>query len=420
MKNNLENSIKESLKGYELPYDPSAWEAMSKKLDKVMPVSPKSNLKWYLGGAATVAVIVTTIALWPADKSTSMDNVKTAQNELNTANRNVNGDNTSLNATNNKSGKTNTVSQDASVNNIEVANDVNPVKQILNEVNIITPLNVNNSNQNINQAINPISYTGITPITSKKIEIVDISNICLGESISIVNKNDINLTLLDPNGSKTIVKSNKTTSITPELEGKYAIGYTENGELTSKSFNVMPSPNADFTIDDKNIYEKGLPTVNVSTNSIGNSYLWDFGKQTENGAKEASVHYFKKGNYTISLTVEGSNGCKSKVSQTVEIVDNYNLMAVLWLDLSNSTGSAYNSFMPYALTQRQVDFKMKIIDLKDGGIVFETTDSSDEWKGIDRRTGQLVEKDKAFMWTVSLNNPEKGEKSEYTGSVTTK
>jgi len=31
MKNNLENSIKESVKGYELPYDPSAWEAMSKK-----------------------------------------------------------------------------------------------------------------------------------------------------------------------------------------------------------------------------------------------------------------------------------------------------------------------------------------------------------------------------------------------------
>jgi hypothetical protein len=63
---------------------------------------------------------------------------------------------------------------------------------------------------------------------------------------------------------------------------------------------------------------------------------------------------------------------------------------------------------------------MKIIDLKDGGIVFETTDASDEWKGMDRRTGQQVEKNKAFMWTVSLNNPEKGEKSEYSGSVTTK
>ena len=70
MINNLENNIKESVKGYELPYDPSAWKAMSKKLDQVMPVSPKSNLKWYLGGAATIAVIVTTIALWPSDKST--------------------------------------------------------------------------------------------------------------------------------------------------------------------------------------------------------------------------------------------------------------------------------------------------------------------------------------------------------------
>ena len=37
MKNNLENSIKQSLENYELEYNSSAWDAMSNKLDASAP-----------------------------------------------------------------------------------------------------------------------------------------------------------------------------------------------------------------------------------------------------------------------------------------------------------------------------------------------------------------------------------------------
>lgn len=422
MKNNLENSIKESLKGYEMSYDSSAWEALSKKLDHVMPVSPKSNTKWYLGGAATVAVIVTTIALWPAENNSTPKNIASNTNELNSVVNKGNVNSVSNNkgqeatATNQSTNKSNTlVDENVGIKTMATENPIISIGSLINPLNpTVNYQNTNGGSSNLGVGSN----TGNEPI---KIEIATVKDICFGENISISNKNEVSLIIVDPNGLKTTIKSNKTISFVPETDGKHSIGYIENDQYISKeTFTVLPSPKADFSIDDKNIYEKGLPTVNVSTNSIGASYLWDFGKQTVEDTKETSVHYFKKDNYTISLTVEGLNGCKSKASQTVEIVDNYNLMAVLWLDLSNPTGSAYNSFMPYALTERQVDFKMKIIDLKDGGIVFETTDASDEWKGMDRRTGQQVEKNKAFMWTVSLNNPEKGEKSEYTGSVTTK
>jgi hypothetical protein len=417
MKNNLENSIKESVKGYELPYDPSAWEAMSKKLDHVMPVSPKSNLKWYLGGAATVAVIITTIALWPADKSTSIDNAKTAQNELSSVNNTVNTENSSTTTSNNKSDKTNTVSKDASINTIEVATDVNPVKQILNEVNIISPLKVNNSNQSTNPTVNPISYTGISPMSSKKIEIADMNNICLGESISIVNKNDVNLTIIDPNGTKTIIKSNKTTSITPELEGKYTIGSSENGQLTSKSFNVVPLPKIDFSIDDQNSYENGLPSINVSATTSGYSYTWDLENQKGSVyGKDISVHYFNKGSYKVSLTIQGANGCKATETKTIHIADDYNLLAVNAFD-PNANDMRLNSFMPFALTQRNVDFNMIIIDPKDGAVIFETNDATNHWTGVDKRNGQMVPANKAYIWKVVIQNPVKGEKSEYKSTI---
>ena len=416
MINNLENNIKESVKGYELPYDPSAWKAMSKKLDQVMPVSPKSNLKWYLGGAATVAVIVTTIALWPADKSTSIDNVKTSKNEVSSTNT-INIENISTTTSNNNSDNTNTATNDASINNVEVTNDVNPVKQILNEVNVITPLKVNNSNQNTNQSVNPISYTGISPTTSKKIEIADINNICLGESISIVNTNDVNLTLLDPNGLKTIVKANKTIAITPEIDGKYSIEYSENAQLTSKSFNVVPLPKPDFSIDDQNSYENGLPSINVSATTSGYSYTWDLENQKGSVfGKDISVHYFNKGSYKVSLTIQGTNGCKGTETKTIHVDDDYNLLAVNAFDPS-SNDIRLNSFMPFALTQRNVDFNLIIIDPKDGAVIFETNDATNPWKGIDKRNGQMIEANKAFIWKVVLKNPVKGEKSEYKSTI---
>src|SRR5574343_502679 len=93
MKDNFENNIKESLNGFEVPYDAAAWSAMSKRLDQTMPTSGGSNLKWYLGGAATVAVIVTTALLWPSTDveksqhitSTSTEKVKETEDQVHTS-----------------------------------------------------------------------------------------------------------------------------------------------------------------------------------------------------------------------------------------------------------------------------------------------------------------------------------------------
>jgi hypothetical protein len=60
---------------------------------------------------------------------------------------------------------------------------------------------------------------------------------------------------------------------------------------------------------------------------------------------------------------------------------------------------------------------MIILDPDNLGIVFETTEASNPWTGIDRRDGKMVPAQKAYIWKVSLSNPEQGEKSEYKGTI---
>ena len=74
--------------------------------------------------------------------------------------------------------------------------------------------------------------------------------------------------------------------------------------------------------------------------------------------------------------------------------------------------------MPFALTQRDVKFTLIILDRRDGGIVYQTSDASMPWNGIDMRSGQLVNSNQDFIWKVQLVNPLPGESSEYKGIIT--
>ena len=422
MKDNLENSIKESLGEYEMPYDSSAWSKMSKRLDQTFPVAPKSNTKWLLGGAAALIAMLTTVALWPTDGAVAPEKE---------------------NSTEQTATKSKTL-EESSIPTIEkqksILNKPTPIKvtELIENLSNITTKTVGVDQNNTTtgketisisqQLIQKGSQINLAPKESsllinnnspkKNIEVEAIENSCLGESISIPNKNDINLIITDPIGSKSIIKSNKSLTYTPESEGKYTVGYFENDEfITVENFNVLSSPKIDFSIDDQTKYENGLPTINLSTNAIGTSYIWSFeGQKGTISGKDVKAHYFNKGAYSISLTVQGSNGCKASEVKTVNVDDDYNLLAVTAFDpLSNDIRK--NSFIPFALTQRSVDFNMIILDPKDGAIIFESNDTTNPWKGIDRRNGQLVDSNKTYIWRVIIENPEKGETTEYKGTI---
>lgn len=421
MKHNLENSIKESLGKYEIPYDSNAWSKMSKRLDQSFPVAPKSNIKWFLGGAAALVAIFTTVALWPTDIAVTPEKQNATKQTASKSNDSeeisiptIENQKSTVNEPTSKVAKSQEILRNIEITSVgSEKNTISTVKEtISNSQQTIQKGNQVNAEPKVSNSI----VENNSP--KKDIEITAIENSCFGEPISILNKNEINLILTDPIGTKSIIKSNKSLTYTPESEGKYTIGYLENDEFIAiENFNILSIPKIDFSIDDQIKYENGLPTINLSTNSIGSSHIWSFENQKGTiSGKDAKVHYFNKGEYSISLTVQGSNGCKASEVKTVRVDDDYNLLAVTAFDpLSNDIRKS--SFIPFALTQRTVDFNMIILDPKDGAIIFETNDTTNPWKGNDRRNGQLIDANKTYIWRVTIENPEKGEKSEYKGTI---
>ncbi|MEZ7930616.1 MAG: hypothetical protein QMC21_03735, partial [Flavobacteriales bacterium] len=53
MKNNFEQLIKNSLENHEVTYEAGAWE----KFNKAQPPTPLYKSKWFVGGAALIAII---------------------------------------------------------------------------------------------------------------------------------------------------------------------------------------------------------------------------------------------------------------------------------------------------------------------------------------------------------------------------
>ncbi|MEN9999251.1 MAG: hypothetical protein RI922_2241 [Bacteroidota bacterium] len=414
MKDNFENNIKESLNGFEVPYDATAWTAISKRLDQAMPVSGNSNLKWYLGGAATVAVIVTTALLWPSTDveksqhitSTSTEKVKETEDQVHTSkgtsSHTTIQDASSIEAPekNTSNGTSNPVSFDPAPNIFD-----NPIDYIKTKENTYM-----NEDEPVNSIFDPIIEMVAPTVPS-------VANICLNESTTINNPNKQELTVVGPNGITTI-KGNSSLQYTPDSEGIYNLGFMVNGIFNSKeSFVVKPLPKVDFTIDETYHYENGVPSINLATNSQGVAHVWNFeGQNGTTTGTEAKAHFFYKGEYDITLTVTGSNSCKSSVAKSVQIEETYNLLAVNGFD-PMSGDNRINSFIPRGLVERSADFRMIIIDPTDGAIIFETNDVSNPWRGLDKRNGQMVSANKAFIWKVTLNNPLKGENPEYKGTI---
>jgi hypothetical protein len=414
MKDNFENNIKESLNGFEVPYDATAWTAISKRLDQTMPVSGNSNLKWYLGGAATVAVIVTTALLWPSTDveklqhitSTSTEKVKETEDQVHTSkgtsSHTTIQDASSIEAPekNTSNGTSNPVSFDPAPNIFD-----NPIDYIKTKENTYM-----NEDEPVNSIFDPIIEMVAPTVPS-------VANICLNESTTINNPNKQELTVVGPNGITTI-KGNSSLQYTPDSEGIYNLGFMVNGIFNSKeSFVVKPLPKVDFTIDETYHYENGVPSINLATNSQGVAHVWNFeGQNGTTTGTEAKAHFFYKGEYDITLTVTGSNSCKSSVAKSVQIEETYNLLAVNGFD-PMSGDNRINSFIPRGLVERSADFRMIIIDPTDGAIIFETNDVSNPWRGLDKRNGQMVSANKAFIWKVTLNNPMKGENPEYKGTI---
>jgi len=433
MKNNIEQKIKESLQNHEMPYNASAWSTMQAKLDVVKPVSvaaPVSPLKWIIVAASVAVVgVVSYLAINANSEPTQKEQIQAKTIEVDELNS------TSSNNTTNDSkvieselpstpSKNNTSNSNS--NNSPANIQSNPTDRITNKGNENT-INNNNgystnpSNSKINESNNNLSAgnnnTNGNPLNpSKNYILPKVNDACEGDVITVQNTNDVSILVEGPD-LHFIIPANSERKVRTKKSGSHKITLmTDDNTSKSSTFFIKNSPNADFVIDTDTKFEKGLPTTKLETTSIGVDYTWVIGKTRINGEK-VNAHFYTPGNHNVTLLVKDANGCTSSTTKAVQIDEKYNLMAVnsfIPEDLDNRN----NTFMPFALTQRDVKFNLIILDPTDGRVVFQSKDASNAWDGIDRTTGNPVNYGTTYIWKVTIENAEPNENNEYAGNIT--
>ncbi len=433
MKEPIEELFKKSLEGHQMPYNPDAWAAMNARLDTIRPVvAPRSYLPYYIAAAGIGVVAITSYFVFTAgtpemnastattikqkENTTTQTNKPTTGNQAEPkGNASVISNHSITNSTTDKrsqnTGTTRSSSTSWTGNGSEIGTSVIGTNPSVNK----NPIFENGSNGSNNSAngtsLNPSDIASV-----QKMIIPTISSLCLNEEVKINNTNGRAIYVFDAlNRIVAEIPAKKSLMFTPSKVGTYGIGYTNGFEqVVENHFTVNRVPDADFSIDLFNKYEDGMPSTHVEAISGQGTDTWKAGRQTANGV-ETDLHFYKKGNQTIELTV--SNGeCSSSVEKTIQIEEDYNLLAVNAFTPTSSSPEN-QTFMPYALTQRDVNFRMVILDGIDGGMVYETTDASLPWDGTDMRSGTRSSNAKAYVWKVVIYNPESNEPNEYRGTV---
>ncbi len=121
------------------------------------------------------------------------------------------------------------------------------------------------------------------------------------------------------------VDNNQNATHSYLSEGNYNITLTVESDLGCsyskiKTITVYPSPTADFTyISD--CYLDAVVFSDASSTTVGtiNSWAWNFGDTITSNIQNPTHNYANSGNYTVTLTVQNSQGCIASVNKSTEV-----------------------------------------------------------------------------------------------------
>jgi hypothetical protein len=357
MKDQFETKIKSVVEEFTYDYDPQAWEALSKKLPPAKP-----GLSW-LGkfGIASLLALVVGIIGWNLaprqDKKESIAQTKkVAPSQKATASKTTGTKKTDWKSTHDGTNAViNLKNNESGLGNVAQANSI-PEQSLLA------------------RELEPFTTTEGLPSMSTPL------------SQEILN--------LKPS-TRQLIESNPTPNI----------------QISSN----CQGPKIILDADAIN-YEDGTPRIHISAETMASDINWQVnGTVINRKNKSFDLLAFKGQTYTI--TAEGQlDGCKTTEKISIIANEDYNLLAVNAFN-PQSRDERNATFMPYALTIREVQFSMVILDPDNGAVVFKSSDAQNAWDGIDQRTGQMVPANKAYIWKVVLQQSLPGEKSTYTGTI---
>ncbi|MFM6934477.1 MAG: hypothetical protein ACKOXP_03475 [Flavobacteriales bacterium] len=414
MKDGLENSFKEALNNFELPYDANAWDALNQKL------SPKrwyqsTSVKW----SAAFVVAIGLVAYFSLPSSSNQGSKETQEQ-------------TTSKETNSTPAVTPTPRKTATstIPSIVHPETKSTETATLSNQGFTSPLVVTElMPHSIPPVFNQMDILGLTdqtmdgqeptPVYDGRAVMIDFKNRCQGETLQLE---------ADKHHERIIHYAGKELHFSYNENISFKLTQAGNVSLTANtgpygqfeefgSFEVNAAPTIAISTDHTITYEDGLPKINCQVEAKDAQILWHSNVNlTNNSGKTTDILAFEKGYAIVEVQVLAANGCKSKEKEMIQIPSDYNLLAVNAFN-PQSSDSRNSSFMPFALTIRQTPFKLVVLDPDNGGLIFESTDANNAWDGTDRRDGKLVPGNKAFIWKVVLQNPIAGEKGEYRGTI---
>ena len=414
MKDGLENSFKEALNQFELPYDAQAWESLNKKLS-AKKWYQATQIKW--SAALVIAIGIAAYFILPTSTDGS---IKETHNKTTTRETN-----TPTTVTPNQS-ETSPSSPQRLVDNATNPKGIDPLMSPGFTPPVVVSELIPHSIPLILDQINvqglpdkAIDYQEPTPSYNGGMAIIDFKNRCQGETLHL-EADKRHERMISYAGKELHFSYNEAISLKLTEAGKVTLTANSGpyGQFEEfGSFDVSATPTLNINSDRTLNYEDGLPKISIQAESSEGQITWHSTNiLNTNTGKNVELLAFNKGYAIVEVQATGSNGCITKEKEMIQIPSDYNLLAVNAFN-PQSQDSRNSTFMPYALTIRQTPFKLIVLDPDNGGLIFETTDADNAWDGIDRRDGKLVPSNKAYIWKVVIQHPVAGEKGEYRGTI---
>ena len=421
---NIEQLIKESLENHELPYNEAAWESLSKRLDGTTPTP--FYRKWWV--AASVGTVLVGSALFFAlnSQSESADQTKNttpviSQNAENLHAKNEDKAETSQSTTpqthipHTEENQTMIFQNETANKNYQHSNAVHSNGNPKGESN--------NKKETEGQPVstpNPKPQVAETNSSKNSISpaILNKSRYCIGDEIEITNPNENTSVQVLQNGKTLLnVKADSKKTLIASNEGTIDV-------ITGNQKQSVPVYGATsdlyIHVDPTLIYENAIPAVRFNVSGNDNPVHWKVethSSEIENGT--FIVHPYKGTQISVTVSSKDQNGCLVVENKTISIPEEYNLNASKALDV-NASDVRFNTFMPYALKERNTPFELYIYDARSGRVIFKTSDASNGWNGVDSNTGEMLKNGSTVLWKVILKNPNPGEQREYSGNLVLK
>lgn len=405
MQNNLDNFeklIKDSLEGYEVPYNPEHWEELENSL---MPVAEPTVVSYITsvasGLALTVAILFSLLYFIPekgVDQAEQINN-----NEQN------------LISEDKGSGENSPESNTAEIELLDSSENISERKnELITEISPITEVKSPKPKVKKQKNLNPVPNTpvnseaGNSNIVVVKPEKAKFNSTfkkgCTGLTIEFSLDKVENSARYLWNFGDGYFSSEAHPVHTFNKPGTFDVSLSvtsnANGSISSNVIQGMivveESPQADFSLKLKD--QDHLEIKNLSNNA--SNVEWSIEDEKYNFENNRLID-LSTGKHNIVVTAVNDNGCSDSISKKIDVKDRSNLNAPKEFNPAQNG----NGFMPARLLNTKQSFDLMIYNADSNNLVFESNNANETWNGKLNNTGESLPEGN-YQWVVLLENAE--------------